>query len=158
MNDRMDRAAQPRRFTGRHMAAILIAFFAVIIAVNLVMARLAISSFGGVVVENSYVAGQHFNRWLDEAASEQALGWSARSARTSDSHVRVTLSGVPDGSIALTATARHPLGQAPDQLLHFTRARDGTFLSAEILPPGRWRLRIEMHASGHQWRTEGDVR
>jgi nitrogen fixation protein FixH len=43
------------------MAMILVAFFAVVIAVNLLMARLAISTFGGVVVENSYVASQHFN-------------------------------------------------------------------------------------------------
>ena len=53
-------------FTGRHITIIMVAFFAVVIAVNLLMARYATSTFGGVVVENSYVASQNFNKWLDE--------------------------------------------------------------------------------------------
>ena len=36
-----------RPFTGRHMAMILIAGFGVVIAVNVAMARMAISTFGG---------------------------------------------------------------------------------------------------------------
>jgi hypothetical protein len=66
----------PRPFTGRHMAMIMIAFFGVVIAVNVLMARFAVSTFGGVVVENSYVASQHFNRWLDEARVEGR--WAGR--------------------------------------------------------------------------------
>ena len=38
------------RFTGRHMAAILVAFFAIVITVNVTMARFAMSTFGGKVV------------------------------------------------------------------------------------------------------------
>ncbi|MGE0776676.1 MAG: FixH family protein, partial [Sphingomonadaceae bacterium] len=53
-----------RSFTGRHMAIILIAFFGVVIAVNFYMARMAIGTFGGTVVDNSYVASQRFNGWL----------------------------------------------------------------------------------------------
>jgi nitrogen fixation protein FixH len=53
-----------RTFTGWHMALILIGFFAVVVGVNLLMARFASSTFGGVVVENSYVASQQFNGWL----------------------------------------------------------------------------------------------
>ena len=70
-----------RPFTGKHMAAIMIAFFGVVIAVNVLMARLATSTFGGLVVENSYVASQKFNRWLGEARSEKALGWKATVTR-----------------------------------------------------------------------------
>ena len=47
-----------RKFTGWHMTAILVGFFAIVISVNLFMARAAIGSFGGVVVDNSYVASQ----------------------------------------------------------------------------------------------------
>ncbi|HLA02420.1 MAG TPA: FixH family protein, partial [Aestuariivirga sp.] len=45
-----------RTFTGWHMAAITISFFAVIIAVNLTLAVFASSSWSGLVVANSYVA------------------------------------------------------------------------------------------------------
>ena len=87
-----------RPFTGRHMAAIMIAFFGVVITVNVVMARFASSTFGGVVVDNSYVASQHFNRWLDEASAERQLGWHATITHAADGTVRVALTGVPAGA------------------------------------------------------------
>lgn len=146
------------RFTGRHMAAIMVAFFAVVIAVNLVMARLAGATFGGVVVDNSYVASQHFNHWLDEAAAQKALGWKADARRAADGRLTITVSGVPEGHAVLTAVARHPLGRAPDRELAFARLSDGRFRSLEALPAGRWRLRIAVQAHNRLWRTEGDVR
>ena len=51
----------PKEFTGRHMLAIMLAFFGTIIAVNLVMAIFASRSWTGLVVKNSYVASQEFN-------------------------------------------------------------------------------------------------
>ncbi|WP_037492794.1 FixH family protein, partial [Sphingobium sp. HDIP04] len=78
-----------RRFTGWHMTAILAAFFAVVIAVNMLMATVAVRSFGGTVVENSYVASQKFNGWLAQARAQQRLGW--RDAVTLDAERRVGL-------------------------------------------------------------------
>jgi nitrogen fixation protein FixH len=121
------------------------------------MATLASTTFGGVVVENSYVASQHFNRWLDEAAAEKALGWHAQTARTANDHLSIKLSGLSSGTVLLAAIARHPLGRAPDQSLTFVKQADGAFLSVERLPPGRWRLRLEVTTRDRLWRTEGDV-
>lgn len=145
------------KFTGRHMAAIMIGFFAVVIAVNLFMAREASATFGGVVVENSYVASQHFNRWLDEAAAEKALGWQADLARRADGRVVLTLTGPQ--AVRVSAVARHPLGHQRDQALHFARARTGHLVSTQPLPAGRWRVRLEVRdRAGAVWRSEGDVR
>lgn len=143
-------------FTGWHFAAIMVVFFGVVIGVNLVMARAASATFGGVVVENSYVASQQFNTWLDEARKEKALGWSARISRGGDGRVGVALTGAPVG-VTLSAVARHPLGQAPDQTLEFTRQTDGTFRSSAALPAGRWRVRFEAAEGDRRWRTEQDV-
>lgn len=144
-------------FTGRHIAMIMVAFFAVVIAVNLLMARFAISTFGGVVVENSYVASQHFNTWLDEAEREKALGWTAEAKRQADGRLVIALTGAPAEGVALSADARHPLGRLPDQLLRFQRQADGRFVSQQALPAGRWRLRIEATAGAQRWRTEQEV-
>ena len=81
-------------FTGKHFTVIMVAFFAVVIGVNLLMARAASSTFGGVVVENSYVASQEFNTWLAEARKEKALGWSAQATRLPDGRVSVVLTPV----------------------------------------------------------------
>ena len=140
-------------FTGRHMAAIFVAFFGVVIAVNFAMARLAISTFGGEVVANSYVASQNFNRWLGEAAAEKALGWQVATARQGDGRLVLTLSGAPQGA-SLSAMARHPVGRLPDRMIAFTSAGAGHFVSTQPLPDGRWQLHVEARAGGHVWRSE----
>src|SRR5688572_23668188 len=100
------------KFTGRHMTFILIGFFGIVMAVNFTMARYASSTFGGTVVDNSYVASQKFNGWLAEARKERALGWSVAVARNSDGRVAVVLHrrDVSAGEANIAATARHPLG------------------------------------------------
>lgn len=152
--------SQPAKapFTGRHMAAIMIAFFGVVIAVNVMMARFAIGTFGGVVVENSYVASQHFNRWLDEAKQEKTLGWKAVASHEGSGPVQIAVSGTPAGAVQVQAVARHPLGRLPDQAMTFSQTPDGTFVSQQTLPAERWRLRIAVNAGGKVWRTEEDIR
>jgi nitrogen fixation protein FixH len=142
-----------RSFTGRHMAAILVAFFGAIVAVNFSMAAYASSTFGGIVVENSYVASQQFNRWLDQAEAERALGWGAVTAWRPDGRLAVTLTGVP-ANAEVTATARHPLGRAPDREFTFDGAGNLRFVSREVLPEERWLLRLEVTAGGRSWRRE----
>lgn len=144
------------KFTGRHMAAILVAFFGVVVAVNVAMARLASETFGGIVVENSYVASQEYNKWLGAAAAQQALGWQAAPSVRSDGHVALALDGVP-ADAQVSAIARHPLGRLPDVELAFVPAQDG-YLSQQVLPQGRWILRLEITSGTDVWRHEGELR
>jgi len=144
-------------FTGRHMALILVVFFGIVILVNFTMARFASATFGGIVVENSYVASQEFNRWLDKADAERALGWDAITAWRPDGRLAVTLEGVPPG-VDVRATARHPLGRLPDRALTFEPAGERRFVSREVLPEGRWLLRLEVTAAGRTWRSEEELR
>jgi nitrogen fixation protein FixH len=150
-------SAATSRFTGRHAAVIIVAFFAVVVSVNLYMARMASSTFGGVVVENSYVASQHYNKWLDQARTEAALGWSVQAKRLADGRVALTLAGAGVAEPEVSAVARHPLGHMPDQTLHFARTAAGSYVSAEPLAPSRWRLRIEAAMGAQRWRQELDV-
>lgn len=145
-------------FTGRHFAALIVAFFAVVVAVNLVMARYASATFGGVVVENSYVASQRFNDWLADARREAALGWSAEARRSAAGSVVVTMRGDLPAGLVLTGMARHPLGREPDRALAFRRLADGRFVSSQPLPEGRWTLRLETVAGDKRWRSEQDFR
>lgn len=146
-----------RKFTGRHMTAILVAFFGVVIAVNFTMARFATSTFGGKVVENSYVASQEFNGWLEQAEVQRALGWEAVTTWRPDNRLAVQLWGVPEGA-TVSATARHPLGRMADQQVEFASNGAGRFLSKDALPAGRWILRLEVTAEGQIWRREEEIR
>ena len=66
------------KFTGWHMTAIFVAFFGIVMAVNFYMARMAVGTFGGTVVDNSYVASQEYNSWLGAAARQDKLGWNVK--------------------------------------------------------------------------------
>lgn len=66
----MEKTEKP--FTGRKFLMIVIAFFGVVIAVNVTMAVKAVKTFPGLEVSNSYVASQTFDK---DRAAQEALGW-----------------------------------------------------------------------------------
>ena len=143
-----------REFTGKHSAAIIVSGFAIIIAVNLFMATLAVRGFGGVIVENSYVAGQEFNDWLDAAEEQEALGWSVEMTRSENGHLLIDTTSVPDGA-TVTAEARRPLGQPESKSLSFIEATPGNHVSLEPLDTGRWIVRLKVASpKGEAWSTE----
>ena len=145
-----------RRFTGKRMAALLVAGFGVVIAVNLLMATLAVGGFSGVVVDNSYVASQRFNGWLREARHQQALGWTALPKRLSNGRVAIEAIGVPTGA-AVSAMLRRPIGERETTLLSFSPDRTGRFLSHEAIGSGRWIVRLTIAADGKRWAWEGPL-
>jgi nitrogen fixation protein FixH len=143
-----------RKFTGWHMTGILVAFFGVVVSVNVFMARAAISTFGGTVVENSYVASQKFNGWLDKAEAQKALGWTV-SARLDDARHVVLKAGVGEVPLriaAVEALVRHPLGRVPERMLHFARTEDGQWTSSAPLPAGRWIVHLTVRSGGEEYR------
>lgn len=146
-----------RRFTGWHMLTIMLIFFGVVIGVNIVMARYAISTFGGTVVDNSYVASQRFNGWLAQARGQQKLGWKAELGV--DPQRRVTFSvtgadGVPLGGLTLSAVAHHPLGREKEVPLTFIPTGAGAYRSLASLPTGRWIVRFEAHRGKDRLRLQ----
>lgn len=150
-----------RRFTGWHMTAIMVAFFGVVIAVNFVMARSAVRTFGGAVVENSYVASQRYNGWLAEARAQEREGWRADPAIRPDGRLALA---VGRGKLALdgarvTVIAMHPLGALPDRTLQFTAdGIAGEYLSSAPLPAGRWLLRITVDQGGKRAHFDDEIR
>ncbi|MDI1297176.1 MAG: FixH family protein [bacterium] len=140
----------PFRLTGRHVAAIFIGFFAIVIAVNMLMASYAIGSFGGTVVDNSYVASQQFNGWLAKARAQESLGWRQETRLDPDRHLLLTLSGPHHATVS--AIAEHPLGRAADIPLRFTLRANGRYRAAIPLPPGRWRIYWTVEADGQTMR------
>ncbi|WP_017664238.1 FixH family protein [Porphyrobacter sp. AAP82] len=144
-------------FTGKHMAGIFVGGFAIVIAVNMLMASIAVGSFHGTVVDNSYVASQNYNGWLKQAAASKALGWQAVPHRRADGRVVVETLAVPAGA-RITGTAEHPLGTRADTPLTFAPAGQGRWLSDETLAPGRWRLRLAVRAGNQAWAGEADLR
>ena len=129
-------------FTGKHAFFIALAAFATIIAANLAMLFAATGSFPGLVVANSYIASQDWDR---KATAQSTLGWSAGIGHA-DGRVRVTLRD-RHGEILTRAAPRLRIGRptttADDR--EITPTFDGTAWSAPLdLPQGRWRVEISV--------------
>ncbi len=139
-----------RIFTGWHMLGVMLAMFGTIIAVNLVMATVAIRTFGGTVVDNSYVASQEFNRWLAEARAQNRLGWAVAVSEDGTHRPVITVRTSKGllGGARVSAVATHPLGRAPARDVAFVAAGEGRYIAARPLPPGRWLLRIKISRGG----------
>lgn len=143
-------------FTGRHMAIIMVAGFGVVIAVNLVMASLAIGGFHGVVVDNSYVASQQFNGWLADAEKSRALGWQVTPERAGDGHVLLRTAGVPAGT-RFNAALRRPLGEKAHADLTFSPVNEGLWRSDQPIAQGRWLIRLSADAGAVSWSEESEL-
>ncbi|GAA0487602.1 FixH family protein [Parasphingorhabdus litoris] len=152
---------EPKKFTGFHATAMIVAFFAVVVSVNMVMARFAISTFGGTVVDNSYVASQKYNEWLEEARKQQAHGWTASRITRVQDKVAMTVLQADESALAnatITAVAEHPVGRSEPITLNFIENGAGSYISQDALPEGRWKLRVAIIHGGNKMALAQEVR
>lgn len=129
-----------RPFTGWHMAAIMVSFFAVIIAVNLTMAFFARSSWTGLVVKNSYVASQSFNRDAEIARQQQALGWQMTLSVKRDA-VQLSVLDRENQAMAglrIRAVLQRPTDEAGDQVLKLQETGAGNYRTEAAIGGGVW--------------------
>ena len=133
-----------RELTGRHVLAITLAGFGVIIAVNLVMAFMAVSTFPGLETPNSYVASQRFDR---DRAAQAALGWTVTPEY--DGRELTLMVRDPQGNPArvksLSATIGRPTHVREDQTPRFIY-ENGIFRAPLTLAPGIWNINVTAEA------------
>lgn len=144
-----------KEFTGRHMLAIMLAFFGVIITVNVTMAMFARASWTGLVVKNSYVASQEFNEKAAEERAQAALGYAARLVIDGEaiSYAILDRDGrkVPIASAA--ATFHRPVTTREDTHVAFAIGHDGTARGTEDLTDGVWIMEFTADIGAeHPWR------
>ncbi|PSJ55050.1 FixH family protein [Pseudaminobacter soli (ex Li et al. 2025)] len=134
-----------REFTGWHMLAVMVAFFGVVIAVNIVMAIYANTSWTGLVVQNSYVASQEFNEKTAEARAQAARGWKDK-LEIEPGTVSFALADAAGSSIeakGVTVTFRRPAYEAEDETFQLTRQPDGAYAAEHAVRDGLWVVEID---------------
>ncbi|WP_212524876.1 FixH family protein [Actibacterium sp. MT2.3-13A] len=130
--------------TGRTVLVITVAAFAVIIGVNVTMAVLAVGTFPGLEVKNSYVASQEFDA---RRQAQERLGWQVS---TDYALGRLTVSftdaqGLPvdpsDFSILIGRTT-----EAADDIRPSFSGYNGQYSTPLDLGHGKWMMLVEARA------------
>lgn len=141
----MTSSTQPQKeFTGWHMLALMVAFFGVVVGVNIFMATSAIRTWTGLVVDNSYVASQQFNTKLANANAQAAKGWQGGLDYQSGTLRFTLVDGAAQPLIADTVTIdiSRPIGVDGDQTLILSRQSDYAYEADVALDPGVWNAAI----------------
>ena len=144
--------------TGKHVLGITVGAFTVIIAVNVLMAFKAVSTFPGLEVANSYVASQ---TWDAEMAAQKALGWQlAEEYDLKTGELRLTFTdatGAPVQLAGLSVLVGRPTEAKDDQKPDFVRVA-GVYVARAALAPGKWMLHVEaLAADGTPYRQRIDL-
>lgn len=135
-------------FTGWHMLGIMLAFFGVIIAVNMTMAYKAVSSWSGLVVKNTYVASQEFNDKAETGKEQAALGWQSQPA-LAEGVFTWRLSDRDGNAVGLTGGTvefKRPVGDVHDTKVTLTIREPGTLTAPLELGEGAWIMEVNADA------------
>lgn len=142
--------------TGRKVLMIAVGAFGIIIAVNLVMAWQAVSTFPGLEVKNSYVASQQFDK---NRAAQEALGWTV-SPDYSDGKLSLVVrdtSGLPAKVKTLKALIGRTTHVREDVEPKFDYV-GGIFVTPLQLGPGAWLIHLDAEAAdGTHFRQRIDL-
>jgi nitrogen fixation protein FixH len=142
--------------TGRRVALIALAFFLTFLIPNIVLMWSAIGTFSGLVVHDSYVASQDFDRLR---AAQVALGWTVKLDHADD---QLTLEindrhGHPVRPPALAVTVGRPTTTRDDRTLALEATPAGYAALADFAP-GAWRVEVAATAEdGTAFRQSRDI-
>ncbi len=133
--------------TGRHVLAITVGAFAVIIGVNLTLAYQAVATFPGLEVDNSYIASQTFDV---EKTAQTNLGWQVTpdyDAAAGQLHLAFRdAAGLTVMLKDIKVLVGRPTDVTDDQTPEFRREA-GIYSAQTKLAPGKWMLHVEATAA-----------
>lgn len=130
--------------TGSKVLIMFVAFFGVIITVNLFMAYQAVSTFPGLEVDNSYVASQTFDK---DREAQIALGWTLTQDYDGET-VSIDIrdrSGNPPQIADLKALIGRKTESSEDITPEFVY-ENGIYSAPVTLNPGAWLMHLDVTA------------
>jgi nitrogen fixation protein FixH len=140
-----------KRLTGRGVLLCMLAFFGVIIGVNLLLMKLAIDTMPGLEVDSSYRAGNVYNAEIAAARSQSARQWQVAGHLERGADGRTFLEveardpgGAPLTGLAFSAHLERPTDKRADRSVALVEQGLGIYRGqTESLAPGQWDLVLE---------------
>ena len=149
-------AAKP--LTGTKVFLMLVAFFGIVIGVNVTMMKLAIATLPGTDVDSPYAAGLAYDREISAAQDQAARKWkvNAHIERRADGHAVLEVeardaAGQPVTGLKFGGRLERPTDKRADLAVDLTEAGIGIYRGdATSVGPGQWDLVIEGDARGER--------
>lgn len=142
------RFAAAGELTGRKVLVMLVAFFGLVMMVNVFMMKAAISTFGGVDTKSSYEAGRMFESEVAKAAAQAARDWQVSEHLTpsgDDQVLSIDLHdahGAPVTGVEVTAKLAHPIDERNDVAFALTESGPGAYRGQAAVPAGVWEIEL----------------
>ncbi len=132
---------------GRHVLAGMIAFFGTIFAVNGVLLYKALSTHSGIVSQEPYRKGLHYNDRVVADERQRALGWREDVALDTNGQVAVRLTNSTGGAVtdlSITGYLGRPSATKHDLKVALKQVAPGQY-TADVgsLDTGAWLLALE---------------
>lgn len=135
-----------RELTGRHVLAMVLAFFGVMIIANAAFVIVAVKSFPGESEKKSYLQGLQYNNVLAKRATQAALGWRAEISRiettVNGGLLEVRFFNARDAKLSgltIKGEMRRPADDDADRALLFHETAPGVYQAATApLAAGAW--------------------
>lgn len=150
-----------RSLTGRSVFLVFVAFFGVMLLANGALIVTALESWSGVTGPKPYERGLAYNRALDAARAQAALGWQVAprfdpaGARAGVLTVELRdAAGVAIEGAVVNAFLIRPTRSGHDFEARLESHGAGRYGDRLAFPfPGQWQVTVEILAGGHVHRT-----
>jgi nitrogen fixation protein FixH len=137
----------PRR--SRWIPWVFVGGMLLVVVVNAVLVFASVSTFTGVTTGHAYDRGRAYNHVLEEAARQNALGWTAH-VKLEGGMLAVSVidrDGLPVGG-RVEGVLQRPL-EGAELALDFAAAGPGRFIAFAPAPgKGQWEARLALHGAG----------
>ncbi|MBN8980650.1 MAG: FixH family protein [Rhizobiales bacterium] len=147
-----------RPLTGKTVLFLLLAFFGVVVGVNMTMMKLAINTLPGTEVDSAYSASLAYTSEINAARNQFERHWSveARLTRLAEGSATLTLvanddQGKPLRDVEFNGRLERPTDKRGDRRIVLARAGEGTFFGKILdVSAGQWDLVIEGDTGGQR--------
>ncbi len=141
-------APAPGGLRGRHVALIFFSFFAIIFIVNGAMMYSAITTHTGIVANEPYRKGLHYNERIADDERQAKLGWSDDVTIARDGRIAITLfaeQSRPVSGMKVAAQIGRPSTNCFDARVDFRETMPGRYeAQAGALEAGAWIIALEV--------------
>src|SRR3954469_14434422 len=150
--------ASPKPLTGRKVLLMLVAFFGVVIGVDLLMIKLAIQTLPGTEVDSAYSASLAYESEITAAHDQNARDWKVDAQIGRDSGGGATVqveardkNGTPMSGLKFQGRFERPTDRRADQPVALAEVGIGIYRgNAAVIPSGQWDLVLEGETAGRR--------